>query len=57
MNIEIKRTRKKEAHTYRTIYIKQSLADYLDKIACAHNTSFNNVVVSIIEGSLKEKDV
>ena len=54
MDIEIKKTRKKEAHTYRTIYIKQTLADCLDEVAYLHNTSFNNVVISMLESVLKE---
>ena len=54
MDIEIKKTRKKEAHTYKTLYIRQSLVERINELACAHNTSFNNVVISIIEAGLKD---
>ena len=54
MKFEIKRTRKKEESVYKTIYIKQSLVDRIDSLAREHDTSFNNVVISMIEGILKE---
>lgn len=45
--------RKGEA-AYKTIYLRQRLIDQIDKIAAENETSFNSVVVSMIEQCLKE---
>lgn len=52
MNFEIKRTKEKEAKTYKSLYIKQTLAD---EIAKENKTSWNNVVISMIESCLNNK--
>lgn len=49
MNFEIKKTRQKEERIYKTIYIKEDLWKTIDAIAAENHTSFNNVVVSILE--------
>lgn len=54
MKFELKKTKGKQETVYKTIYIKQTLVDQIDKIAKENNTSFNNVVVSMIESCLKE---
>lgn len=54
MNFELKSTKNKEPTVYKTLYIKRSLADRVEKIAAENRTSFNNVVVSMIESCLKE---
>lgn len=54
MKFELKRPPVKEESIYRTLYIKRSLADRIEKIAVENKTSFNNVVVSMIESCLKE---
>lgn len=54
VNFEIKSTKNKEPTVYKTIYLKRSLADRLEKIAGENKTSFNNVVISMIESCLKE---
>lgn len=54
MNFEIKNTKQKDPAIYKTLYIKQSLADQIEKIANENETSWNNVVISMIESCLKE---
>lgn len=54
MKFELKPTKEKEAAVYKTIYIKERLAAQIEAIAKENNTSFNNVVVSMIESCLKE---
>lgn len=50
-----KETRKKVAAGYKTIYLRQNLIDAIEKIAKSNETSFNNVVVSMIEHCLEEE--
>ena len=50
-----KETKKKVSAGYKTIYLRQSVIDAVDKIAKENNTSFNNVVVSMIERCLEEQ--
>lgn len=54
MKFELKPTKGKEATVYKTIYIKERLAAQIEAIAEENHTSFNNVVVSMIESCLKE---
>ncbi|WP_195985463.1 hypothetical protein [Clostridium sp. D33t1_170424_F3] len=49
-----KETKKKVKAGYKTLYLSQELIDKLEKIATEHETSFNNVVVSMIEHCLEE---
>jgi len=49
-----KKTKDKVDSRYKTIYLRQSLIEELEKIAQEHNTSFNNVVVSMIEQCLED---
>lgn len=49
-----KETKKKVAAGYKTIYLRQDLIDEIDLIAKNNSTSFNNVVVSMIERCLNE---
>lgn len=49
-----KKTRKKVEAGYKTIYLRQAIIDELERIADANDTSFNNVVVSMIERCLEE---
>ena len=55
MDFEIKATQKKEPSIYKTLYIKRSLADRIEQIARDNDTSFNNVVISMIESCLKDE--
>ncbi len=54
MSFEIKKTKEKVKSGYKTLYISESLAERVQKIADDNNTSFNNVVISMIEHCLKE---
>ena len=56
MKFEIKNTKEKAESTYKTLYIKQWLVDKIEEIAKEHNTSFNNVVISMIESCLSEEN-
>lgn len=49
-----KKTKQKVDSRYKTIYLRQSLIEELEKIARENNTSFNNVVVSMIEQCMEE---
>lgn len=49
-----KKTRKKVEAGYKTIYLRQAIIDELERIADANDTSFNNIVVSMIERCLEE---
>lgn len=51
-----KNTKKKEDTVYKSLYIKDELVKKVDEIAKANNTSFNNVVVSMIEFCLYDDD-
>lgn len=55
MKFVLKQTPNREESTYKTLYIKVSLAQQIDEIATQNDTSFNNVVVSMIESCLKEE--
>ncbi len=55
MNFKIKSTKEKSPSSYKTLYIKDELIKEIEKIAKANNTSFNNVVISMIETCLKMK--
>lgn len=54
MSFVPKQTRKKVEAGYKTIYLRQSLIDQIERIAKDNETSFNNVVVSMIERCLEE---
>ena len=49
------KTKGKEPSTYKTLYLKEVLVKEIEKIANDNKTSFNNVVVSMIETCLKMK--
>ena len=50
-----KKTKEKEPSTYKTLYLKEKLVEEIEKIAKENNTSFNNVIVSMIETCLNMK--
>ena len=52
MAFEIKKTKQKKETIYKTLYLPNALADRIQKIADDNDTSFNNVVVSMIEACL-----
>ena len=49
MSIYINMKKNKVEASYKTLYLKNNLIEKLDKIAKENNTSFNNVVVSMLE--------
>lgn len=55
MSFVPRKTRQKVDAGYKTIYLKQSLIEKIDQIARDNSTSFNNVVVSMIEKCLEEE--
>ena len=54
MAFKPKTTKKKVATTYKSIYIKEEFVKQIEKIAKDNKTSFNNVVISMIEECLKK---
>lgn len=54
MKFEIKRTASKEESVYKTIYVKRKLASRIEQIAKEYETSFNNVVISMLEACLED---
>lgn len=44
-----KNTKEKESSLYKSLYIKEELVKKIEEIAKINNTSFNNVVISMIE--------
>ena len=56
MPFELKPTRKKVPSVYKSLYINERLVEQLDRIAKENETSFNNVVISMIEHCLSEDD-
>ncbi len=55
MKFEIKKTTEKDPSIYKTLYIKEKLSKQIEQIAVDNNTSWNNVVISMIESCLEEK--
>ena len=54
MPFEPKKTRNKIKSTYKSIYLRQAVVDELNRLAIEHNTSFNNIVVTMIEQCLDD---
>jgi len=56
MNFVPKNTKKKEISVYKSLYLKEDLVKKVDEIAKVNNTSFNNVIVSMIEFCLLDNN-
>ena len=56
MKFVVKKTREKEISLYKSLYIKEELDKKIEKIAVENNTSFNNVIISMIEHCLKDNE-
>mgnify|MGYP003701408675 CR=1 FL=1 len=54
MKYTIKKTREKAPSVYKTLYIQENLTQKIDQIARDNNTSWNNVVISMIENCISE---
>lgn len=50
-----KPTKQKVRAGYKTLYIKDELVEKIEKLAKEHNTSFNNIVISILEDFFKNQ--
>ena len=55
MGFTIKPTRQKEEAVTKSVYMKRSLADQIEEIAKENQTTFSNVVVSMIESCLRDE--
>lgn len=56
MTFRPKETKKKVESIYKTLYLSKDLADRIDMMVKEYNTSFNNVVVSMIESCLNDNE-
>ena len=56
MNFVPKNTKKKEISIYKSLYIKEELVKKIEEIAKINNTSFNNVIISMIEFCLLDDE-
>ena len=54
MPFEPRKTRNKVESAYKSIYLKRTTIEELDKLAAKHGTSFNNIVVTRVEDRLEE---
>jgi len=54
MTWTLKKTKEKVKCSYKTLYIADHVIDELNKIAKDNGTSFNNVIISMIESCLDE---
>lgn len=54
MSIEIDFKKSKVSASYKTIYLKNDTIDKINEIANKNDTSFNNIVVNMIEYCIKE---
>ena len=52
MDFVVKETKQKNPASYKSLYIKDHLLKEVERIAEANSTSFNNVVISMIEACL-----
>ena len=55
MLFPLKATKGKNKGVYKTLYLSEELSRRIEEIAVKENTSFNNVVVSMIEYCLREE--
>lgn len=56
MEFAVKPTREKAKCSYKTLYLDDNLVWRINEIAKDHDTSFNNIVVSMIESCLSEEE-
>lgn len=56
MGFQMKPTRKKVPSVYKSLYINEQLAERVEQMAKENETSFNNVVISMIEHCLVETE-
>ena len=56
MSFQLKDNKSRIKRTYKTLYISETLVSQIDEIAKNNDTSFNNVVISMIESCLQEDE-
>lgn len=56
MAFKPKPTRNKIEKSYKSLYISDELVQKIEKIVMRHNTSFNNVVISILEDFFEREE-
>ena len=56
MSFQVKKTKQKVAARSKSIYITEALIEQVEGIARENETSFNNVVISMIEHCLAEME-
>ena len=54
MDFKPRQTRKKVQAGSKTLYIRDELAEKINKLASENDTSFNNIVISILEDFFDE---
>lgn len=52
-----KKTKQKTKVCYKSLYMTEDLAEKLNKLAADNDTSFNNVVISIIEDFFRKENI
>lgn len=57
MEWKLKKTKEKVNCSYKSLYIADTLVEKIEEIAKENSTSFNNVVVSMIESCLHDEIV
>ncbi|MBQ2931427.1 MAG: hypothetical protein IJE62_01085 [Clostridia bacterium] len=56
MEFSPKPTKQKVKAGYKSLYISDELAEKVSDLAKKHNTSFNNIVISILENFFENKN-
>ena len=56
MTFNPKATKKKVKTEYKTLYIKSALVEKINTLAKEYDTSFNNIVISIIEDFFENRE-
>ncbi len=56
MSFKIKPTKGKASRVYKSLYLSEDIAERIAQIAADNGTSFNNLVVSMIEYCLNDLD-
>ncbi|MDD6763405.1 MAG: hypothetical protein PUD92_07255 [Clostridiales bacterium] len=52
-----KKTKQKTKTCYKSLYMTEELAEKLNKLAADNDTSFNNIVISIIEDFFEQEKI
>lgn len=56
MAFKLKPTKQKVKAGYKTLYISDDLAEKVNKMAVDNETSFNNVIISILEHFFEQEN-